>query len=349
MIVLIDKAFQVDVDDGKFYQLKPNVRYGFGNKKVQAKLTGQYHYQSAKKALWQFSGGRFVEQINSESTLGNLGNTISTFLQEENFLKIYENSHFKIGHSFAPQKDFLLTTTLSWNNRSPLKNLARYEDEESEFTSNIPVNNELANTEFSQHQAFLWDAQIRWQLGHTYIYQRGNLKSVSPYPAISIIYKGGAKILGSDVAFQKIALQITQTFNTGIWGTGQFLLETGDFINRDDLTFIDFQHFNGKRTVYGSFNVGDFQLLDYYQYSTTGYYLQGHYEHQWNGATKKNKRISVKPIVAAHYLYTPDAGHYWELGVGLNKLIKFWRVDFYNSWRDGKRESSGVRIGIVID
>ena len=79
------------------------------------------------------------------------------------------------------------------------------------------------------------------------------------------------------------------------------------------------------------------------------YYLQGHYEHQWNGLIKKNKSSFLKPVVVAHYLYTPNDGHYWELGVGLNKFLKVWRVDFYNSWREGKRASSGVRIGMVID
>ena len=122
----------------------------------------------------------------------------------------------------------------------------------------------------------------------------------------------------------------------------------GDFISKEELTFVDFKHFNGQRTVYGDFDIGDFQLLDYYQYSTTNFYIQGHYEHQWNGLTIRGKRNFLQPVIALHYLYTPAEGSYLEAGLGLNKLLKHWRVDFYNSWRRGKHESFGVRLGIVI-
>ena len=218
------------------------------------------------------------------------------------------------------------------------------------FTSNTPLNNELTNTAFEQHQALLWKAQLRWQIGHQLIHHRGAWKYIGKYPAISISYSGAISgILNSDLSYQKIALQITDNFKVGKWGFGKFLLETGDFISKDRLSFIDFKHFNGKRTVYGDFDIGDFQLLDYYQYSTTNFYLQSHYEHQLHPLSFRNGNTKIQPVISLNYLYTPSDGSYWEFGVGLNKIFKFWRVDFYNSWRGSKHESSGVRFGVIIE
>ncbi|MEM7299412.1 MAG: hypothetical protein AAF391_14235, partial [Bacteroidota bacterium] len=72
-------------------------------------------------------------------------------------------------------------------------------------------------------------------------------------------------------------------------------------------------------------------------------------EHQWNGLTNKNKSSVLKPVIALHYLYTPAEGSYLEVGVGLNKLLQWWRVDFYSSWRGDVHERFGIRFGVVVD
>jgi hypothetical protein len=343
-------SFTNHLTNGKFINLKPSLRYGFGNNRLQAQLSTLFYYAPSQKASIKLSGGRFVEQFNSESTLNALNNTIYTFLNKENFLKIYQRDYIEASHIISPVKDFLITTTIGWNKRSPLKNLPRYDKEGSEFTPNIPENNERPNADLEKHQAVLWNAQLTWQFGHQHIRYRGQFRSFSYYPAITISYSGALPdVLGSNLSYQKIALQVTEIFNAMKWGTGQFAFEVGDFISKDELTFIDFNHFNGKRTIYGNFDIANFQLLDYYQYSTTNFYVQAHYEHQWNGLTNKNKSSLIKPVIAFHYLYTPESGSYFEAGIGLNKILKLWRFDFYNSWKDRKHEGFGIRVGVVLD
>lgn len=343
-------SFTQHLEKGRFINLKPSIRYGFGSNRFYAQLSALFYYAPSRKTSVQLSGGRFVEQFSHESTLNALNNTYYTFLNKENFLKIYERDYLEINHTISPIKDFLLTTTFGWNNRSPLQNLPKYNEADSEFTSNIPVNKELPSTDFEKHQAVRWDAQLTWQFGHQHIRHSGAFKSFSSYPAITLSYSGAVPdILGSDLSYQKMALQITDIFNAMKWGTGQFSFEVGDFISKDKLTFIDFNHFNGKRTVYGDFDIGNFQLLDYYEYSTADFYIQGHYEHQWNGLTNKNKSSLIKPVIAFHYLYTPAEGSYLEAGIGLNKILNLWRVDFYSSWRGSKHERFGLRFGVVIE
>lgn len=343
-------SYTQHLNDDKFYNLKPRLRYGFGNKRFQAQLAMQFYYNPRQYASIQLTGGRMVKQFNQESTLNALNNTYYTYVLQDNFFKIYEKSYFEIVHTIAPRKDFLLTTTVSWNNRNPLQNLPKYDEGESEFTSNNPINDELLTTEFDEHQALLWQAALRWQFGHQLIRQRGNLKSVSKSPALTLFYSGAlSDLLQSDVSYQKIALQARGSFSKSRWGTDKFLFESGDFIAYEKLSFIDFKHFNGQRTAYGDFGLNDFQLLDYYQYSTTDFYFQGHYEHQLNPLMLRKGKTVVHPIVRINYLYTLLGGSYWEFGVGLNKIFKFWRVDFYNSWRRTQHESFGIRFGAIIE
>lgn len=348
----IEVSYTNYFEDGRFYNLKPNIRYGFGNKRFQAQLAATYYYNPSRFSSVQVSGGKYVRQFNENSTLDAFSNTLSTLLSNENFLKIYQESYVDLTHTFSPIKYFLVSTSLRWSERSPLENLEKYQTDDTEFTSNIPINNELAPTAFNRNQAFLWNATLRWQLGHRYTRSRGEFISDGNSPAISVNYSGAFRdFLGSDVSFQKISLQVSDDFKIGNLGTSSILFETGDFISKDNLTFIDFNHFDGTRTVYGSFELGSFKLLDYYLYSTTDFYLQGHYEHYFpalfakSGSSLLNK---IQPIIATNYLYTEADGHYVEFGFGFEKILKIWRLDFYNSFRDGGHDDFGVRFGVVF-
>jgi len=209
--------------EGKFYYLKPSIRYGFSRSSLDV------------------SGGRYIKQLNEQSALAQNIYTSYTLLNEDNYLKIYEKTYLKLSNTSTLFKNLLLTGTLSWNERAPLENLPEYAD--GEFTSNAPENLELDNTAFSRHQLTLLSLSLSWQANAKYTHKRGRF--------------------------------ITE---------GE--LETGDFISSEQLTFVDFNHFNGNQTIFNNAQrLGDFQLLDYYTYSTRSAYLKAHYEHRWKGIT----------------------------------------------------------------
>ena len=108
-----------------------------------------YFYNPEKNGLLELSGGRAIEQLYDESTLSAFNNTLYTFAFSENFLKAYERSYIEFSQTISPFNNFLLSTTFSWNERNPLNNLTKYEDDE-DFTSNNPENVELANTAFEK-------------------------------------------------------------------------------------------------------------------------------------------------------------------------------------------------------
>lgn len=342
-------------DDYKFYRIAPELRYGFSNERFNARINARYYYNPLKFASVRFSGGRFVEQLNEHSPLEPFDNTVYTLIAEKNYLKIYEKLHFSISHNSELTNGLYFKGLLEWAQRNPLVNTTDYsfkDRPEREFTDNAPENEDLGDTSFEKHQAFLFEAELKWQPGQKYI-RRPYRKFVinTSYPAISLLFRAALPdILGSDLNYQRIAGRISHDFKAGLFGAGQFVLEAGGFLNKDSLSFVDFKHFNGNRTIFGHFEVGNFQLLDYYRYSTRKIYYQGHYEHHFNGFIFNKvpflRKTKIQAVTAFNYLHTEEGKSYWELGVGIEHIFKILRVDYYNSWHSGKHERSGVRFGV---
>ena len=342
-------------DDYRFYRISPELRYGFSNERFNARLKARYFYQPHKFASIRFAAGRFVEQMNEQSPLQPIDNTIYSLFLEKNYLKIYEKLHLTLRHDQEIVNGLYLDATLEWTQRNPLENTTDFsfrDKTEREFTPNFPVNSELDNTTFVQHQAFIIYAKIKWQPGQKYIlrpYRKFVTKT--PYPSMSISFKAAfPDILGSDLDYQMLSGSISHDFKTGLFGSGQILMEAGGFLNKDSLSFVDFKHFNGNRTVFGHFTIGNFQLLDYYLRSTTNTYFQGHYEHHFNGFIFNKipllRKSKVQMVTAVNYLNTREGDGYWEVGFGIEHIFKILRVDYYNSWQDGSHQRSGFRFGV---
>ena len=303
-------------------------------------MSGTYYYNPDQLGSVEISGGTFVAQFDDQSTLTPFANSYSTLLAKENFLRIYASDFMELNHRFSPMKNVLLSNRLHWSNRRSLNNLNRFDDED--YASNVPVN-DAVDTPFDQHQAFYQQTEIRWQPILIYEYLRGKWVPTSKHPAIVLKYKSAySNVFGSDLRYQNIALGMEGNIKVGALGEGNFNLEVGDFLSKDSLSFIDFAHFQGNRAAYTTYQEGTFQLLDYYSLSTTGAYFRSHYTHTFQAI--KNRFI---PLIEGNYLRT-SGSNYVELGVGLQRRSKPFRISFYNSWLNGSHDRAEVRVGFVL-
>ena len=342
-------------EDYRFYNITPEARYGFSNERFNARLNARYYYNPLKVGSVRFSAGRFVEQLNEESPLQPFDNTAYTLLLEKNYLKIYEKLHLSLSHDSEIINGVYLDGSIEWTQRNPLVNTTDYsfrDNSERTFTPNAPENEDLGDTSFEKHQAFLVSLKVRWQPGQKYIrrpYRKFIIRNELPTFALSFV-AGIPDLFGSDLDYQRLAGTITHDFKLGLIGSGYLAFEAGGFINKDSLSFVDFKHFNGNRTIFGHFEVGNYQLLDYYRYSTRKVYYQGHYEHHFNGFVFNKipflRKTRIQAVSAINYLHTAEGASYWELGLGIEHIFKILRIDYYNSWRAGNHERSGIRLGV---
>ena len=146
-------------------------------------------------------------------------------------------------------------------------------------------------------------------------------------------------------------MDIDGKFKIRLLGTSNFKIFGGATLTKDSLTFLDYQHFNGNQTNWsGSFR--GYQMLDYYDFSTTKPYAGVLYNHHFNGAILGRiaglRKLKLQEVITANYLTSGTNGNYFEFGLGLENIKTIGRVDYFISFIDGKFLGSGVRIGIGL-
>ena len=139
-----------------------------------------------------------------------------------------------------------------------------------------------------------------------------------------------------------------------MFGSSQFNIEGGTFLNKNEVAFIDYKHFNGNQTAIAnpSRYRTSFLRLPYYDFSTTNSYLEGHYQHHFEGFFLDRlplfRKLGFKTVVGAKALLT-SGQNYFELHAGLDNIginiIRLFRVDAVASIQNGDL-GWGVVVGI---
>ncbi|PSR55043.1 hypothetical protein AHMF7605_16795 [Adhaeribacter arboris] len=333
--------------------ITPTIRYGFASEKLYGKLQVQYNYNPHRFAHLALEGGQFVAQYNAAEPIAPFWNALYTLLYEQNYLKIYQRTNLSVTHRSEIRNGVYLVGALEYADRRQLQNATDFTFKDytnKQFTSNIPVNAELPDASFTRNQALVGSVTLQLRPGQKYI-NRPDEKWVlgSKYPTFRLNYtKGFSKILGSDVNFDRVSLNVSDELDLGLVGTTNYSAQVGTFLNSKQLWLMDYKHFAGNRVLYAG-GFGGFQLLDYYRYSTRMSYLEAHFTHDFNGFIFNKiplfRRLKWQEVVTANYLHTQQTKHYLELGVGVEHIFKIVRVDFFTGFQSREKVGSGLRLG----
>lgn len=343
------------IDGRTKYWLRPSFRYGFSNEKFNAKLEGSYRKLDNKFTRFYAGGGRYISQFDENESITPFINSYVTLVDGENYLKIFQKSFGYVRFQQELKNGILMNTRFEYASRDTLTNTSDFTwdaSDGSDFTSNQPANMELAETGFPSHQAMIFQATFRFRIKQTYA-TRPDRKFIyrSKYPEIFLTYKKGIEALGSDVNFDFVQIRVTDDMKLGLTGTSTYAIGAGAFLNDDALTFVDYKHFAGNQTSLSQVGKSfKFELLPFYQFSTTKPYLEAHYEHHFNEFIFNKiplvKKLNLQAVASANYLTTETIGNYVELGAGIEHIFKFMRVDYYWAFRNSDFVASGFRIGV---
>lgn len=341
-------------EDRRHYEMEPTLRYGFSNGKLNAKFRASYTYNPIKRSVVSAEGGRFVEQINTLEPISPFVNTVYTLLMHQNYMKLYQRDYAQVNYRIELLNGLYLNTFLNYANRMPLQNTTDYtfrERPNNGFTSNVPVNAELPDASFQENLALTASVTLSYRPGQQYITRPDMKINIDAgYPTISVGYRAGIKgVLGSDVKYNTLALRVYDDLNFGLLGSSSYTVQGGMFWGKENMTLIDFKHFNGNRTVFAGTYEG-FQLLDYYRYSTSSSYLEGHFEHHFNGFIFNKiplfRRLKWQEVAGLHYLNTKASENYLELNLGIEHIFKVVRIDFVTSFQENQKVHTGFRVGL---
>jgi len=345
--------YQKEFEENRSLDVTPTLRYGFSSKDFYGKLAVSFLKNPKYFERWSIEAGKFVEQFNPDAIMPAI-NTSTTLYQRLNFMKLYEKTFGKLMFRREIATGLLINTSVEYAQRNSLQNTTNYSwarNTNRDYTPNAPLNNELVDTDFGSNRALLWNINVSFTPKQRYINRPDvRFRISSKYPTFLLFYRKGIRALGSEVDFDHLELGLRDTYRWGLLGSGSYKIFAGTFLNTQSLTFIDYHHFDGNRTIAAFPSYRAYQLLDYYAFSTTKSYVGTHYEHHFNGFFFNRipllKKTRIQEVFTCNYLFTETNGNYIEIGAGLEHIFKVLRIDYFWSFLDGKSFNQGFRFGV---
>ena len=347
-------------DYNRYLSINGNANYGFSDDRLRGTLSATYKFNNTSRPYLTVSGGVTTQQFNASEPISKLLNTGYSLLAEKNYMKLYDKSFAQIGYSNELFNGFRLYANLSYERRKALLNTTDqvwYPQDDRDYTSNNPLDpTAYGIAPFATHNILKLSIDTRINFAQNYLsypdgkFNIGNEK----YPTLFVGYEKGLAASVDGYNFDQIRMRVSQGVDIADKGKFQYNLKAGKFFGADDISFVDFQHFNGNQTNIGAGSyLNVFNNLPYYAASTNDSYLEMHAEHDFNGFLLGKlpllRKLNFNLIVGAHALATPDNKPYQEYTIGLDNIgwgkFRFLRLDYLRSYQGGF-QSDAIVFGL---
>lgn len=361
LVVNVDGSYSKYIKHWKTnFTASPNVRYGFSNQHLNAWLNIKFDERDNdienkyKRETWSFSGGTRVSQINKESNISALGNTIGTLFFGHNNLKIYENTFGDISFLKRYESGFQFGVSALYEDRRPLENTTDFifiEKNKSKLTPNYLYR--ISPVQFVHHQALIASVDISVKPDQRYIqFPHRKIAIGSKYPTFAFNFSHGFNnILASDVDFDKWKFTVSDNVNLKLAGTIKYKAAIAGFLNNKKVYIQDYQFFNGNESQSAKEYLNTFQLLPYFSaYTTDPLYGILYFEHHLNGLLTNRiplfKRLNWHLVEGTNAFYVNRNNNYAEVFLGLENIFKVLRFDIVAGSRNGEKAMIDFRVGI---
>ena len=350
-------------DTGKWLSTGLGFNYGFSDKRFRPKAHFTYKWDNINRPILRVSAGVTTAQFNGKNPISKFWNTISSVYFERNYLKIYEKTFANISFSKELFNGLKLNTNLEFANRKPLVNTTYYSAKniaDVAYTSNDPQNPSSFTSSFTPHNIFTFNIGARIRIGQKYL-SYPNRKWTVSNPKYPSIYVGYRKMFGAIDAQKNSDLfftQLNQDFSLGNLGDFSYSLKAGAFLEKKNISFIDYAHFNGNKLAISPSNgtINHFNLLDYYSYSSNDKFTEIHAEHNFNGFILNKipliNKLNFQVVVGGKGLFTSDRKPYTEASFGLDNIgwgkWRFLRVDYVISKGGINQKQHGFVVGLSL-
>lgn len=335
--------------------LTPILRYGVTNKKFNAFIRTNYRFGKKYVNTITTSFGSRVYQFNNANPIPQIMNTFATLLNGNNYMKLYQANFFQVNYRKGLGNGFDFSGFMNFQNRTPLVNTdTSYTWGNSgifnKFTPNYP--SEITNQPMQPNKAFLVGFRISFRPGTRYIELPDRVvNSFSRTPTFGFQYTKGIKnVLGSNSDFAKWRFSVVGDINFKLGGEFKYRVETGGFINTQFVEIPDYNHFIGNLTGKSTPYVESFQVAPFYALSNKEkIFLQLNGEYKLNGLLTNKipiiRKFNLRVVTGANMIWLKNK-EYYEVFVGVDNILKVFRVDYI--WGFGKTvmPQNGFRIGI---
>ncbi len=360
----IDASYskQVPYNENQKLTFFSNWRYGFSNRKFNARVGALWNVNRSKSMWLKVNGGKYIFQFNESDPITPIVNSFYTLFLRENYMKIYQKQFGRVSYHSELKNGLYAFSSLQIERRTPLANTSNYSlsKRTEPFTTNDPQDSDNRAAPFQPHRATILQFGIKYQFNQKYekIGDRRIVKSFNP--TIGLTFKKALEdVLDSEIAYNNVDLFLEGRTDLGIWGRSSMYSNYGRFFNKKNQTFIDYKHFNGNQTDIILPHSEDkknftptksFRLLDYYSMSTASEYFQLHYSHHFDGFLINKLPLVRKANFTSSIGFGVLANHeskYKEIYLGFQKTIFqtfTFGLDLVKSINNQKPNESGIRF-----
>lgn len=307
--------------------------YGFKDEKIKGGGLIRINLTPKKRGMLNLYANSDLEQYGSGSSVGN---TFSNFLRTAPFDKLFYVN--KLGMSLEKDlgKDFILN--FSAENRQ-VRSLGALQFERLAGNNQLEPMNTLKTTEFTIGASWGKERQFI-----TAVFNRATLGS--RYPILSLEATFGVKgILGSQYTYQRLHFSLDHTRNTGAIGRISYGVSFGKYFGTVAYPFLKIHE--GSQTYWYLKNA--FNKMSYFEFISDTYvnaYIEHHFQGlilnrvpgikklhwrlvahgkaTWGMLSSRQNDAILLPSISKTFGDTP----YVEVGVGIENIFKFFRVDF---------------------
>lgn len=364
-------AYTKTFDNKHWIKIEPVGRYAVARNSISGKGTIEYRFGGLDKkrpGTITAYGGKYVSQLNNEFPIIPISdykpemgmfpllNTYTSLFLEGNYMKLYEKDFVEISYSKKVAEKTHLKTTLAWEDRIPLVNTTNHtwvNWKTRSYTPNAPEHITGVTTSFPRHRATTLDVSVSMRPWLKYRIYNGNKREVGGSSAlITAKFKSSLDVFESSVNFAKISVGIKHKIEVRSRGRFDYNINAGAFLNKDSLSFIDYNHFQANLTPFAKASpVSEYRIMDYYRYSSDQFYLSSLLNYQFGRFTVSQipwvHKQGIRENIFVNYLGTESMDSYVELGYSWNFIYRIFKLEGVASFENGKYKDWGIRIGVA--
>ncbi|CAM3757153.1 DUF5686 domain-containing protein [Flavobacterium gelidilacus] len=349
-------------ENGKYTSLSSTFNYGLAEDRLRVEGRIYHRFNAQNYANISVAGGSSINQFNATEPISKLVNSVSTLFFTNNFMKLYNKEFAEAMYGQETINGLYISGKIGYENRRPLfnntdKKLFKSDDM---YSSNDPLQpNNFTSTPFVAHHLYKASVGARIRFGQKYITRPDRKITVSnnDYP---VIYLGYQKAFaGSDNKYNYDLLNATLDFDKKLGNKGDFSIrmKAGKFFNADNISFIDYKHFNGNQThvvLDGSY-MNSFGLLPYYSNSTNDAYIETHIDHNFKGYIMNKipllNKLQWNLIGGFHQINVPNVKPYQEFSAGFDNIgfgkLRIFRISYVRAYQNGY-QGDGIVFGVKM-
>ena len=339
-----------------------SLKANYGLDEDRLRFTGRIakRFNRINRATVVLEGGSQIQQFNAEEPIAGIVNSFSTLFWKKNFAKFYELQFAKATFSQEVRNGFELIAQAGFERRSALFNTTdqTFYNWDFPYTSNNPLApQDFNNAALNTHSLGKVNIQAILNFDQKYMsYPDGKFKvEDSKFPTLYLTAEQTFAATNADYNFTELKAEIRQELTLGNKGNFGYAFTGGTFLNADNISFVDYQHFNGNQTHvnFQNLRLTGFNAMPYYDYSTKERFFESHIEHNFKGFILGKipglRALNLNLVAGAHSLITKENKPYTELNIGVDNLgfgkLKFLRIDYVRSF-NGPNQKGALVFGL---